>query len=182
MADQENDLFLLTDEGNIDDMYLTFGIKGETYAVNIAHVTEIVSMQKISEVPDVPNFIKGVVNLRGKVIPVMDVRLRFGLPWQPYTDRTTIIVLELEGVPTGLVVDEVFEVLELPENQVDPPPRWQAGRSGQGIIHGLGKKDTQVCIILNLNRLLHAQEINMEQIQEIISDAKSVAVDQATAA
>jgi len=86
-------------------MSLTFDVQDEECAVNIAYVTEIVGLQRISEVPDVPPFIKGVINLRGKVIPVMDMRLRFGPPWRGYGDRTTVIVLELEDVPTGLVVD-----------------------------------------------------------------------------
>jgi len=110
-------------------------------------------MQKISEVPDVPHFIKGVTNLRGQVIPVMDMRLRFNLPWRDYDDRTTIIVLELDGVSTGLVVDRVNEVVDIQPKQIDPPPSWHKDGS-HGVISGLGKTDDSVSIILNVPRLL----------------------------
>lgn len=85
---------IFNDENNIDDMYLTFGVSGEEYGLGIAFVTEIVGMQKVMPVPDVPAFIKGVINLRGKVIPVMDVRRRFDMDEKPYTERTVIIVLD----------------------------------------------------------------------------------------
>ncbi|MDY7076009.1 MAG: chemotaxis protein CheW [Chloroflexota bacterium] len=88
-------------------------MQGEEYAVNIGCVTEIVGVQRISVVPDVPEYIKGVINLRGKVIQVMDVRLRFRLDWREYGDRMTIIVLDLCGVPPGLVVDQVTDVLKM---------------------------------------------------------------------
>ncbi len=154
-------LFMGTEDDNIEHMYLTFGVEEEEYAVNITYVIEIVGMQKISEVPDVPGFIKGVINLRGKVIPVMDVRLRFGLPWRDYDNRTTIIVLELDGVSTGLVVDRVNEVLDIPEADIDPPPRWH-GTGQNGIIKGLGKQNDGVSIILNVRRLLEDEEIHLD--------------------
>ena len=83
------------DDVNIEDTYLTFSIDSEEYAVCVSYVTEIVRLQKIIEVPDVPSYIKGVINLRGKVIPVMDIRSRFSLQAVEYSDRTVIIVLEL---------------------------------------------------------------------------------------
>lgn len=156
MAEQDNDLLKINEDDNIDEMFLTFGIQDEEYAVNIGYVTEIVGIQKISEVPDVPAFIKGVINLRGKVIPVMDVRLRFGLPWREYDDRTTIIVLELDGTPTGLVVDRVNDVAAIPHGQVDPPPRWH-NNGTQGVIKGLGKQGDRVSVILDVGRLLYEQ-------------------------
>jgi purine-binding chemotaxis protein CheW len=154
VAEQDSDLLKINEDDNIDEMFLTFGIQDEEYAVNITHVTEIVGIQKISEVPDVPAFIKGVINLRGKVIPVMDVRLRFGLPWREYDDRTTIIVLELNGAPTGLMVDRVNDVTAIPEGQIDPPPRWR-NNGTQGVIKGLGKQDNRVSVILDVGRLLY---------------------------
>ncbi len=153
MADRELDLLTNTGDGDIEDMYLTFEVADETYAVNISCVTEIVGMQHISRIPDVPDYIKGAINLRGKVIPVMDQRLRFGLTEMPYGDRTTIIVLDLEGVPTGLVVDHVTDVLLIPKEKVDPPPQW-LGNKEQGIIRGLGKMQDKVSLILDAPRLL----------------------------
>ncbi len=138
---------------SIDNMYLTFQVEDETYAVNIACVTEIVGMQRISEIPDVPVYIKGAMNLRGKVIPVMDQRLRFGLPARAYDERTTIIVLDLEGVPTGLVVDHVTDVLTIPPANIEPPPHW-LGKGQQGVVRGLGKLNDGVSIILDVPQLV----------------------------
>jgi purine-binding chemotaxis protein CheW len=156
---EENENITMNGDDHIKDMYLTFGIEDEEYAVNIAHVTEIVGMQKISEVPDVPVFIKGVTNLRGKVIPVMDVRLRFGLPHREYDDRTTIIVLEMDNVPTGLVVDRVTDVAAIPEANIDPPPHWSNTTNTQRVIRGLGKQSDRVSIILDTQRLLYADRL-----------------------
>lgn len=159
---EENEVLNLSGDDHIKDMYLTFGIEDEEYAVNIAHVTEIVGMQKISEVPDVPVFIKGVTNLRGKVIPVMDVRLRFGLPNRAYDDRTTIIVLEMDNIPTGLVVDRVTDVTAIPEADIDPPPRWNGGTNNQRVIRGLGKQGDSVSIILDTRRLLYEDRLQLD--------------------
>ncbi len=113
VAQNEGELSF-NEENNIDDMYLTFAVAGEEYGIGIGYVTEIVGMQRVMEVPDLPAFIKGVINLRGKVIPVMDVRLRFSMDWKPYTERSVIIVLDVEGVPIGLAVDAVSDVREIP--------------------------------------------------------------------
>lgn len=147
------------EENNIDDMYLTFAVAGEEYGVGIGFVTEIVGMQKVMEVPDVPHFIRGVINLRGKVIPVMDVRRRFGMAETTYTERTVIIVLDINAVPIGLVVDAVSEVLEIAESQIDPPPRIGASRDGSGVIRGLGKQGDRVAILLDIDRLVSGQAV-----------------------
>jgi len=158
MSDQENDLLrLMQQDDNAENMYLTFDVAGEEYAVNISYVTEVVGMQKISEVPDVPAFVKGVINLRGKVIPVLDMRLRFNLPGREYTERTTIVVLELQGVPTGLVVDQVTDVLTIAAENVSPPPRWQ-GR-GESVVSGLGRREGGVSILLDVPRLLSEKDL-----------------------
>ncbi len=153
MAERERDLLVISGDESVENMYLTFEVADETYAVNIACVTEIVGMQRISEIPDVPAYIKGAMNLRGKVIPVMDQRLRFGLPAREYDERTTIIVLDLEGVPTGLVVDRVTDVLTIPPDRIDPPPHW-LGHGEQGIVKGLGKTNEAVSIILDVPHLV----------------------------
>ena len=149
------------EENNIDDMYLTFAVAGEEYGVGIGFVTEIVGMQKVMEVPDVPHFIRGVINLRGKVIPVMDVRRRFGMPETTYTERTVIIVLDINAVPIGLVVDAVSEVLEIAESQIDSPPKFGANRDGTGVIRGLGKQGDRIAILLDIDRLVSAQPIDL---------------------
>ncbi len=142
------------EENNIDDMYLTFTVAGEEYGIGIGYVTEIVGMQKVMEVPDLPHFIKGVINLRGKVIPVMDVRLRFSMDWKAYTERSVIIVLDVEGVPIGLAVDAVSDVREIPPANIDNPPQFGSNREGKGIIRGLGKQDDKVAILIDTPRLV----------------------------
>lgn len=154
---------IFSDEDNIEDMYLTFAVAGEEYGVGIGFVTEIVGMQRVMEVPDVPAFIKGVINLRGKVIPVMDVRLRFGLGEKEYTERTVIIVLDVDGIPIGLAVDAVSDVREIPEANIDQPPQYGGSRDGKGIVRGLGKQGDQVAIIIDIHRLISDQIIDLRQ-------------------
>jgi purine-binding chemotaxis protein CheW len=173
MAERDSDLFSIREVDDIENMYLTFELQEEEYAVNIAYVTEIVGMQRISEVPDVPEFIKGVINLRGKVIPLMDMRLRFGMPWREYSERTTIIVLEMEDVPTGLVVDRVTDVLSIPPGSI-APPRWQGG-DGDLVVKGLGKRDNAVSVILDVPRLLSARDIHLDLSPEALTVEPAVA-------
>ncbi len=152
------------EENNIDDMYLTFTVAGEEYGVGIGYVTEIVGMQKVMEVPDLPAFIKGVINLRGKVIPVMDVRLRFSMDWKAYTERSVIIVLDVDGVLIGLAVDAVSDVLEIPPANIDNPPQFGNNREGKGVIRGLGKQNDKVAILLHTPRLVSetANDMHLE--------------------
>lgn len=133
--------------------FLTFVLGLETYALDIRHVREIIGMQKITTVPDVPAYIKGVINLRGKVIPVMDVRIRFRLPLREYDDRTCIIVIHVREWSVGLVVDRVSEVLDIPPHQIEPPPRV-GGATSARFLEGMGKVGDQVRLVLNAEELL----------------------------
>ncbi|CAJ0853181.1 hypothetical protein AMST5_00622 [freshwater sediment metagenome] len=144
---------IFNEENNIEDMFLTFGVAGEEYGLGIAFVTEIVGMQRVMQVPDVPKFIKGVINLRGKVIPVMDVRCRFEMPEKPYTERTVIIVLDVDSVPIGLVVDNVSDVLEIPPSHIDPAPKFNSSRTQESLIRGLGKSGDRVAVLLDIRSL-----------------------------
>jgi purine-binding chemotaxis protein CheW len=153
---------LLRDEDNIENMYLTFAIGTETYGVPIAVVTEIVGMQRIMTVPDVPRYIKGVINLRGKVIPLMDVRLRFNLEERAYDDRTVIIVLELGTSPVGLIVDRVSEVLEIADDHIDSA-KGLGGGDSQGLVQGLGRVGENVAIILNSGLLVSDAELSVPE-------------------
>jgi purine-binding chemotaxis protein CheW len=157
-----NEADLTLSEQDFDEsqnMYLTFDVAGETYAVNIRTVTTIVGVQRISEIPDLPDYIRGVMNLRGKVIPVMDMRLRFNLPWKEYDDRTTIIVLDVQDALTGLVVDKVNDVVTISPEQISAPPRRQSS-GDKGVIQGLGKLEHQVCVILDVARLMLDFDVN----------------------
>lgn len=137
-----------SDTDNIDEMYLTFALGDEEYGVGIAGVTEIVGMQRIMSVPDVPPYIKGVINLRGKVIPLMDVRLRFSLPERAYDDRTVIIVMEVDDAPVGLIVDGVREVREIGPDRIDSHAQFGRGGGGQ-VIAGIGRLEDGVAVLLD---------------------------------
>lgn len=166
LSESEDNQLVFNEENNIDDMYLTFGLAAEEYGIGIGFVTEIVGMQRIMEVPDVPPFIKGVINLRGKVIPVMDVRCRFGIQEKPYNERTVIIVLDIGGVPIGLVVDNVSEVLEITDSQIDRPPQFGVNREGEGVIRGLGKQGSKVAILLDTQRLVSERAVDASPIPQ----------------
>lgn len=144
----------IVEEDSMKDRYLTFRVGNENYGIEICCVTEIVSMQKVTEVPDMPDFVKGVINLRGQVIPVIDVRTRFGLPVQEYDDRTCSIVVNLETMIVGLIVDSVDEVLFIPEANVSPAPMM--GDSDEcNYINGMGRVEGGVKILLDVRKLLY---------------------------
>ncbi len=147
-------------EDSQEGKYLAFHVGKEEYGIEIRYVTEIIGLQKITDLPDMPDFVKGVINLRGKVIPVIDVRLRFGFEKREYDERTCIIVTNIDDVAVGLIVDSVAEVLDIPEKNVDPPPRVQKGSESR-YIKGLGKVGEDVKIILDINRFLFDEELEM---------------------
>jgi len=145
-------------EDTLKNMYLTFRLGNEDYGIEIRYVTEIVGMQKITEVPDMPGFVKGVVNLRGQVIPILDVRLRFHMQSRDYDERTCIIVVNIGGSQVGLVVDTVNEVRNIDDDQISPPPKT-AGADSARYIQGMGKVGESVIILLEGQRLLHEHEV-----------------------
>jgi purine-binding chemotaxis protein CheW len=147
------------DEDTQKDMFLSFRLDSEEYAIEIRYVTEIVGIQKITEVPDTEEFIKGVINLRGKIIPVLDVRLRFRLAPRDYTDRTCTIVVDMNSVAIGLIVDEVSEVLNIPESEISEAPKTNKGTRSR-FIQGIGKVGEDVKIILNIDSILNDAELS----------------------
>lgn len=149
-------------EDTQEDKYLTFIIDREEYGIEIKYVIEIIGIQNITTVPDLPSYIKGVINLRGKVIPVMDVRMRFGIPEQTYNERTCIIVIMVREQLVGLIVDEVLEVLDIPKSNVEPPPKVNRGYSSR-YVQGMGKVGDKVKILLNANKLLYDDELDQIQ-------------------
>lgn len=133
--------------------FLTFMLGKETYGLEIMHVTEIIGIQPITEVPELPQYIKGIINLRGKIIPVMDVRLRFGKSYREYDDRTCIVVIDISDISIGLIVDSVSEVLSIAEDNIVPHP--EVNRSGNKYIKGIGKAGSDVKLLLDCNKLLN---------------------------
>lgn len=139
------------------DKYLTFELENECYGIEIKHVTEIIGIQKITTVPEMPDFVRGIVNLRGKIIPVMDVRLRFNKPFRDYQDRTCIIVIDINELSIGLIVDRVSEVLTIPSREVVTPPELNI--RGNRYVMGIGKVGNDVKLLLDCERLLHDSEV-----------------------
>lgn len=151
------------DEDALKDRFLSFHLGKESYGIEIRHVTEIIVLQEITLVPDLPEFIIGVVNLRGNIISVMDMRKRFRMETKEYDDRTCIVVVNINGFAIGLLVDTVNEVLNIPEEQVDPPPKTHSG-AGSSYIMGMGKIGDQVKILLNMEKILEEEEL--EQVKQ----------------
>ena len=153
-----------------ENKYLTFELDKEGYAIPILKVKEIIGMMEITEVPRLPNFIKGVINLRGKIIPVIDLRLKFGLEERSYDERTSIIVVELETESatriSGIVVDTVNEVLDIDDTDIEPPPQYGTDVD-QAFLTGMGKVQDNVIMLLNADRILSTGEMHkLESVQE----------------
>ena len=126
----------------------------EEYGIEIRFVTEIIGgIQSITEIPEVPYYIKGIINLRGKIIPVMDINLRFNKEARQYDDRTCIIVVDIHDLSVGLIVDNVTEVLSINDNEIVEPPDGRAGFR-QKYIHGIGKVGNAVKLLLDCEKLL----------------------------
>ncbi len=147
-----------------DGKYLTFSLAGEEYGIGILKVKEIIGMMPITAVPRAPGQIKGVINLRGKVIPVVDLRLKFGLEPMAYTERTCIIVVEIAfgsgKVFMGIVVDSVSEVLNIRGADVEPAPDF-GSKLDTGYILGMAKAGQSVKILLDIDRVLGSAETEM---------------------
>lgn len=146
------------DDDTQKNRYLTFHLGEEDYGIGIEYVIEIVGVQKITEIPDMPPFLKGVINLRGQVIPVIDVRLRFAMPPREYDDRTCVIVVRVRDINVGLIVDTVNEVREIAPDLVSPPPSLSKG-SNSRYLAGLGNTGTEVKILLDVEKLLFEEEL-----------------------
>lgn len=143
-------------------LYLTFILGGEEYGLAILKVQEIIGMMKVTAVPRTPDFVRGVINLRGKVIPVVELRLKFGMETKEDSDRTCIIVLQVMGAETdvtmGILVDEVSEVLDIASGQIDAPPAFGASVDTDFIL-GMGKVGEKVIMLLDADRVLSVGEL-----------------------
>ncbi len=139
---------------------VSFRIGKEEFGVNILDVQEIIRMIEITEIPDSPEFVNGVVNLRSEVIPVVDLRVRLGLPKSECDNETRIIVMDLSGKTIGFVVDEVSEVLRIPNNITEPPPEMVLDVNSD-FITGIGKMENKLIILLDLEKILSKEELEL---------------------
>ncbi len=145
----------------LEGKYLIFTIGSELYGIEIRNITEIVSVQRITEIPDMPDYVKGIVNLRGKIIPVMDARLRFKKEAREYDDKTCMIVINNDRASIGLVVDGVVEVCTIPNEDIVPSP--ELGKGEQNYIMGIGKSNGNISLLLDCQRLLQDDELVLSE-------------------
>lgn len=146
---------------NREGKYLTFCLAGEEYGIEILKVKEIIGMMSITSVPQTPGYVKGVINLRGKVIPVIDLRLKFGMESIAYTERTCIIVVEIRGrdrkIQLGIVVDSVSEVLNVKPEEIEDTPTFGT-KLDTDYISGMAKMAEGIKILLDIDRVLSDRE------------------------
>ncbi len=138
--------------------YLTFSLGKEAYGIGIEHVTEIIGILPITEVPELPNFIRGIMNLRGRIIPVMDVRLKFKKEFVEYNERTCIIVVDIKENSVGLVVDSVSEVTNIADEDIVEQPMLSSGVSNK-YIKSIGKVGNEVKLLLDCEKLLSQSDL-----------------------
>lgn len=142
------------------DKYLTFVLSNEEYGLEILKVREILGMMPITAVPQTPSFVKGVINLRGKVIPVVDLRLKFDMPEIEHTQETCVIVVEVGEVQMGIIVDTVREVLDIADDQIEDAPSFGTQVQTDFIL-GMGKVGDKVKILLDIEKVLSSEELVM---------------------
>ena len=154
-----------TSEDTQKGKFFTFSVGKEVYGIEIKFVTEIIGIQDITEVPELPNYVRGIINLRGKIIPVIDVRVRFKKEPKEYNDRTCIVVVDIKGTSVGLIVDNVAEVISIDDSNIVPPPDIKTGFHNR-YVRGIGKVGNEVKLLLDCEKLLNDDEF--DKISEIL--------------
>ena len=147
----------IQNEDTMRGRFITFAVGREMYAIEIRYVTEIVGIQPINSLPETPDHIRGVINLRGKIIPVVDMRLKFKKEPMAYNDRTCIVVIDTREITAGLIVDEVSEVLAIDDGGISPPPKHGTGANCR-YLSGIGKVGSEVKLLLDCEALFQEEE------------------------
>ncbi len=154
------------DEDTQRGKYMTFKSGNEYYGIGINYVNEIIGIQKITSVPETEDYIKGLINLRGKIVPVIDVRLRFRQEPIEYTDRTCIIVIDVKNIVVGLIVQTIAEVVSIDDSEISPPPMI-GGASNNKYVYGIGKAANGVKLLLDPDKLINDKDVSaFEQMTE----------------
>lgn len=148
-----------TDTSEMDGKYLTYWIDKQLFGVPIAHVVQIVGMQKITEVPEFPHYAKGIINLRGSIIPLIDVRLRLGKQETEYNERTCIIITDINEHCVGFIIDEVAAVVTITEDLISPPPKLSGGTDGY--ITGVGTFESHIVLLMDTHKIVGGDELNI---------------------
>ena len=152
MSDVINEV-LEINEDTQEGKFLTFPLDNATYAIEIKFVTEIIGIQPITQMPDMPYYVKGIINLRGKIIPVVDIRLKFKKEPKDYDERTCIIVIDINNTSLGLIVDNVSEVLNIPDENIVEPPDMNKEFNNR-FIKAIGKIGNNVDLILSCEEII----------------------------
>lgn len=153
-------------EGEIIQL-VTFTMGKEEYAVDILKVQEINRMTEIARVPNAPDYVEGVINLRGRVIPVVSLRKRFSLPEKDSDERSRIVIMDIQGITVGLIVDSVSEVLRIPANTIDPAPNIASNISTE-FIRGIAKLEDRLIILIDMDLLIEKSETSA--MAEVVSN------------
>jgi len=138
---------------------ISFTVGAEEYGLELLRVKEVIRMRQITWLPKAPSCVKGIINLRGDIIPIVDLRERFGLQPQEQTAMTRVIVVEVEGMPVGMVVDSASQVVRVPADQFDPPPTVMGGASRE-FITSVGKMGDKLVIMIDVDRILSIEEMS----------------------
>lgn len=145
---------------NQKEKYLTFLLQNQLYAFPISNVIEIIEMQEITAVPEFPYYVKGIINLRGKIFPIIDVRLRFHKQEAEYTERTCIIIVSVNDAEIGFIVDTVDEVIDIDDSEISPPPKV-SGDSASKYVVGVAHLQEGIVLILEAAKLLNEKDIDI---------------------
>lgn len=146
------------DEDTQKGRFLTFSLDKESYGIEIKYVTEIIGIQDITQIPELEEYVRGIINLRGKIIPVMDIRIRFKKESKEYNDRTCVIVVDIKDISIGIIVDCVSEVITIPEQDIVEPPHMNKSYNNK-YIKNIGKVGNDVKLLLDCEKLLTDDEI-----------------------
>ena len=171
----------MTDTNETSQQYVTFCLGEELFGVAVNRTREILSLTPVTKVPQTPEYLLGVLNLRGQVVPVIDMRLKLGLPAGEQTEDTCIIVVEVqvdgESIVVGALADAVREVLEIRADQIEPPPRLGT-RLNTEFIKGMGKVDEEFLILLNIDKVFNSSELaivqDVRQVPEVTAETDPI--------
>ena len=157
-------------EGDLNQL-ISFEVGNEEYGLDILQVKEVIRLREITRLPKAPSFVKGIINLRGDIIPILDLRDRFGLEHQEYTNMTRVIVVDVDSKLVGMVVDAASQVVRIPADQIDPTPPIVGALSAE-YIKGVGKLDERLIILLNIDRILTTEEkVELEEMEMSIKES-----------
>lgn len=173
MAQALNQQLVTQEEDTQKGKYLTFPLGGEVFGIEIKFVTEIIGIQSITYVPEVPDYVKGIINLRGKIIPVIDIRIKFKKDTVPYDDRTCIIVIDIKDTSIGLIVDCVSEVIDIGDENIVPPPSYKTGFQNR-YIRGIGKVGNDVKLLLDCEKIISDKDVEaVENVTENVTESET---------